>query len=543
MGGHRAGALGLPLLLALALLLAPPTAPFGASTASAVDTEPPETFIDSFPPEPSSGFEAHFTFHSSEPNSSFRCQLDSGAYQTCSEEAGRTYFGLADGVHAFRVYAIDNVGNEDPTPAEHAFTVDTSIGDTTPPDTRILSAPPDPSHSSEAAFAYSSSEAGATFQCSLDSAPFAACPASGATYRGLANGAHGFAVRSVDRAGNTDPSPATYAWAVAAPVPDTRFTRAPGPYLRSKRGGPVTVSFGFAAEPPAASFRCRLDLRGPYKPCASPYRIEAKPGRHVFEVFAIDALGNEEGTPALRIFAVAAPGPQRAFFAQSGRLLSSLGASIVPSALPRRRLRPVSLRLSSSFENLDGTDTPALKAMTLRLAAGGVVQSAGLPRCKRRQLAQRSTAQALAACRAALVGRGTVDTALRFPEGARQRSAASLLLFNAPGGILMHVYTRTPIEGTFVIPFHISHGAGASGTVLSARFPAIATGYGQVTGFQMTIHRTYSASGARRSYLLASCPAPPGFGRIAFQLAQVDYRFRGGLRIENSTINTCRVAR
>jgi len=543
MGARRASALGLRVCLALAVLLAVPVAPLGMGAASAADETPPQTYIDSFPPEPSSGFEAHFTYHSSEPNSSFRCQLDSGPFQTCSEEAGRSYYGLADGLHLFRVYAIDNAGNEDPTPAEHAFTVDTAIGDLTPPDTRIVSAPPDPSPSPTASFAYASSEAGSSFTCRLGEAPFAPCPAAGIVYSDLANGDYAFEVRATDRAGNTDPSPASYAWTVAAPVPDTRFTSAPPGHLRSPGGGAVAVSFGFAADPPAASFRCRLDLRGPYRPCSSPHRVRAKPGRHVFEVFAIDRLGNEEGTPAFRIFAVAAPGPRRAFFAQSGRFLSSLGASIAPAALPRDRPRPVSLRLSSSFENLDGSDIPALKTMTLRLAGGGVVQSAGLPRCRREQLAQRSAAQALAACRGALVGRGTVDTALRFPEGARQRSSASLLLFNAPGGILMHVYTRSPLQGAFVIPFRISHPRGGSATVLRARFPRIATGYGHLTGFQMKIHRTYSAGGARRSYLLASCPAPPGFDRVAFELARVDYRFRGGLRIRNSTFNTCRVAR
>ncbi|MEX0973536.1 MAG: hypothetical protein WDZ46_09815 [Solirubrobacterales bacterium] len=515
-----------------------------ANRAWQVDTVAPQTSIDVTPSDPSDGFEAEFSYSSSEPFSSFRCQLDDGAIQVCGSSASsgsKSYFDLTDGVHTFRVWATDNAGNKDPSPATDSITVQRFLGDSTPPDTQILLGPSNPSVSPNAFFAYYSSEANSSFQCRLDGAPFAPCSELGASYGPLPNGIHSFEVRAIDRAGNVDSVPAFHSWRVGAAVPNTRFVGTPGGAVRSKNGKPVRLSFRFKADKPGSTFRCRLDLSGPYKPCKSPHRLKAKPGRHVFEVFAVDSLGNEEGSPAFRIFRVRAPGQERSFFVQKGRFLSSLSASISPTKLPRSGLRPVSMSFGSTFENLDGSDIPGLKTMTLKLARGGVLDNRGLPRCPRARLTQRSSAGALAACRAALVGRGTVDTALRFPEGRRSRATARLLLFNAGNKLFMHIYATEPVEGTFIVPLKISTSRkGRFATTLSARFPRIAAGFGQVTGFQMTLKRTFRHRGKKRSYLLGGCPAPRALNRVAFELARVDYRFRGGLRIQNSTINSCR---
>lgn len=56
------------------------------------------------------------------------------------------------------------------------------------------------------------------------------------------------------------------------------------------------VSFGFASEP-RARFRCKLD-RQPWRPCRSPRSYLVRAGRHVFRVYAIDATGNRDRSPA-----------------------------------------------------------------------------------------------------------------------------------------------------------------------------------------------------------------------------------------------------
>ncbi len=228
-------------------------------------------------------------------------------------------------------------------------------------------------------------------------------------------------------------------------------------------------------------------------------------------------------------------------FVRSGDLLVSFDADLAPSKLPRSGVAPVKVGFKGSFENLDASDTPALRTMEVRLSRGGRIESTGLPKCSLESLRDRTTAEALSKCRRALVGTGTVGSALRFPDGRRVRSRSKLLLFNTRGGIVMHVFTTEPLRGTFLIPMKISAGSGGFGTVLTAEFPRIAAGYGYLTGFSMVIDRSYSFGGARRSYVVAGCPAPPGLNRVTFELAQVTYRFDGGITIKSGVLRSCSV--
>ena len=88
--------------------------------------------------------------------------------------------------------------------------------DSTAPNTTITSAPPSSTGSTDATFAFTSTEPG-TQQCSLDGGAFQAC-SSPKSYSGLAVGAHTFAVRSDDAAGNTDPTPASHTWTITPQV-------------------------------------------------------------------------------------------------------------------------------------------------------------------------------------------------------------------------------------------------------------------------------------------------------------------------------------
>jgi Bacterial Ig-like domain (group 3) len=88
------------------------------------DTDPPETTITSAPPSLSSSPDATFAFSADEPGSTFECALDGGAYVSCSTPV--TYNGLVDGSHSFAVRATDAATNVDPTPASHAWTIDTT---------------------------------------------------------------------------------------------------------------------------------------------------------------------------------------------------------------------------------------------------------------------------------------------------------------------------------------------------------------------------------------------------------------------------------
>jgi Ricin-type beta-trefoil lectin domain-like/Ricin-type beta-trefoil lectin domain len=88
--------------------------------------------------------------------------------------------------------------------------------DTVAPNTTITSGPTGSVLPSAVSFGFSSSEAGSTFECSLDAAAFAAC-ASPKSYPTISQGAHGFRVRALDGAGNTDATPAERSFSVIKP--------------------------------------------------------------------------------------------------------------------------------------------------------------------------------------------------------------------------------------------------------------------------------------------------------------------------------------
>jgi Tol biopolymer transport system component len=187
-----------------------------------VDNAPPETTIASGPSGVIATNTATFTFSSSEPGSTFECQLDGGPFTACS--SSRSYSGLPNGAHLFRVRARDAAGNVDTSPASRSFTVDT-----TAPDTAINSGPVGTITDTTATFTFSSTASGATFQCQLDGLGFVAC-SSPRSYSNLLEGSHTFQVRSIDAAGNVDPTPATWSFMVARGQP-----------------GPLTVSVGDVA--------------------------------------------------------------------------------------------------------------------------------------------------------------------------------------------------------------------------------------------------------------------------------------------------------
>jgi Ca2+-binding RTX toxin-like protein len=85
-------------------------------------------------------------------------------------------------------------------------------------------------------------------------------------------------------------------------APATRMLRHPGPVLRTAGRG-RSVVFAFRASEAGSLFRCSIDRR-PYRRCRSPQAYRLGTGRHVFRVFAIDASGNRDRSPALFRFQI-----------------------------------------------------------------------------------------------------------------------------------------------------------------------------------------------------------------------------------------------
>jgi hypothetical protein len=121
----------------------------------------------------------------------------------------RLPFAGTSGAYTIHVRATDDLGNS--TPARSPTTSTFRIG-VAPPTPAITGYPPNPSTSATAAFSFTDSEAGLTFQCKLDNIRWQACT-SPISYTGLSVGGHEFDVRAVDAAGYVS-GQAGYRWTI-----------------------------------------------------------------------------------------------------------------------------------------------------------------------------------------------------------------------------------------------------------------------------------------------------------------------------------------
>ncbi|RKH60913.1 hypothetical protein D7V93_12635 [Corallococcus llansteffanensis] len=148
---------------------------------------------------------------SGEPGSNVVVALRSGPVMGVAlvNPAGRwsltPELALPEGENSLLIRAMDPAGNESETTGEFAVTVDTRA-----PETGIVAGPDGRVRTTKTTFQFSSSEDGATFECSLDNVEFAACEPE--ISFDVLEGAHSLQVRSRDRAGNVDASPETRSW-------------------------------------------------------------------------------------------------------------------------------------------------------------------------------------------------------------------------------------------------------------------------------------------------------------------------------------------
>jgi chitodextrinase len=213
----------------------------------------------------------------------------------------------AAATYTYTVRAIDSAANLGG--ASTGVTVTTPAVDTTAPETTITAGPSGTVTETGASFEFASSESGSRFECSLDGASFDAC-ATPTSHIGLSFGAHTFSVRASDVGGNTDPSPATRSWTIAAPAdttpPETSIGFGPDGTVASP-----SASFTFSASETGVRFDCALDA-APFALCSSPRTYgDLAPGEHTFHVRATDAAGNADPTPATRTWTVLNPTPAR----------------------------------------------------------------------------------------------------------------------------------------------------------------------------------------------------------------------------------------
>ena len=99
-----------------------------------------------------------------------------------------------------------------PATAGGPILISETPGDSTAPNTRIVSGPPRNTFKRLAKFRFASTEAQSHFQCKLDKKKWKAC--GNPFKRSVKPGKHLFRVRAIDRFGNVDKSPARFGWRV-----------------------------------------------------------------------------------------------------------------------------------------------------------------------------------------------------------------------------------------------------------------------------------------------------------------------------------------
>jgi hypothetical protein len=162
-----------------------------------------------------------------------------------------------------------------------------------------------------------------------------------------------------------------------------------------------------------------------------------------------------------------------------------------PKALPKNEFSPISFFLWSKIRRVDGKHPPAIREFRLLGDKNVKIDVKGVPRCKSGQLQATTSAAARKACGPALVGSGTTEVEVQFPEQPPIPIKSELLAFNGgfSGGVttlFIHAYLTAPVTAAIVTTAKIKKvKKGRYGTESIATVPKIAGGSGSVTYFKL----------------------------------------------------------
>lgn len=228
----------------------------------------------------------------------------------------------------------------------------------------------------------------------------------------------------------------------------------------------------------------------------------------------------------------------------SDGLLVSFGGGFAPHRLPRDRDVPVTVNLEVGIKTEDGSRPPQLRRISLAVNRYGRLSTEGLPTCRPSLLEATDPPTAMARCRSSLVGRGSFEANVAFPNRAPLPVKGQMLAFNglAHGkpAILLHIHGSNPVDVTVVLTFTIRHPKqGKFGTLLSTRIPRLASDLGYVTGVHLVFHRTYRYHGEQRSFLSARCAAPNSLPGAIFSFTRGTFTFAQGKPIVTTLTRDC----
>jgi hypothetical protein len=186
-----------------------------------------------------------------------------------------------------------------------------------------------------------------------------------------------------------------------------------------------------------------------------------------------------------------------------GSLEVEFDGGFSPKALSKKKPTPISFFLWSKIRDVEGKHPPALREFLLEGDKHVKIDVKGLPKCKPAQIQSTTSAAARKACGSTLVGSGTTEVEVQFPEQPPIDVKSELLAFNGgfKGGVTtlyIHAFLTAPVTAAIVTTVKIKNvKKGRYGTESVASVPKIAGGSGSVTYFKLTIDR---------GILTATCP-------------------------------------
>jgi hypothetical protein len=230
---------------------------------------------------------------------------------------------------------------------------------------------------------------------------------------------------------------------------------------------------------------------------------------------------------------------------KKGDVTVSFHGDISPQKLPRTGRAPIAVQMGAKIKGTDPANPPVLERIVLEINSHGVLQSKGLARCSLSKLNSVNSTQAKKACGDALVGHGNVTSRVTLPGQGAFASNGPLLAFNGVHkghpAIFAQVATGAPLPLTYVIVFDLTKTKGTFGTRLDATLPPIASEYGYISAFDMSLQRRYTSGGKKLSYASSGCPAPKGLDIASFSLAKASYEFSGDRTLSQTLVRECKV--
>lgn len=222
----------------------------------------------------------------------------------------------------------------------------------------------------------------------------------------------------------------------------------------------------------------------------------------------------------------------------AGNLEFTFNGGFSPTKLPKKKLAPIALSASGKIRTLNGEHPPALKEVIVETDKNGAVTTTGFPTCTSGKLQSQDTKHAEAICKSAIIGKGTTNVEVKFPEQNPIPVSSKLIVFNGgtKGGVttfFIHAYITVPTPAAIVTTVKIKKiHKGRYGLLSVASIPKIAGGSGSVTSFSLTINKKYTYKGKKMSVLSAKCPD----GKLQAHATSV---FADGTKAAATIVRTC----